>query len=136
MKTLEFGRLAHSYRFPDGTIFGEDGREVRERCNAWQYPSHVGTEGGRDSGKFGDMHAPNFDTRTSSPRVAALLIGRCDNPHKKEVSINWVCADRQRARHSIKVARRPGEKGFICVYDFAFARDVGGHDDGVRTGSR
>jgi hypothetical protein len=115
MKAMEYRRLAHSYRFRESTIFGEDGCEVRERCHARQHPSHVGTEGARDSGKLGDMHAPNIDARTSSQRVVALHIGRCDDPHKKEVSINWVCPDRQRAHHSIKVARRPGEKGFICL---------------------
>lgn len=93
VKAMEFGRLAHSYRFRDGTIFGEDGCEMRERCHARQYPSHVGTEGRSDSGKLGDMHAPNIDARTSSQRVVAFLIGRCDDPHKKEVSIDWVCPD-------------------------------------------
>jgi hypothetical protein len=115
MKAMEYRCLAHSYRFRESTIFGEDGCEVRERWYARQHSSHVGTEGGRDSGKLGDMHAPDIDARTSSQRVVALLIGRCDDPHKKEVSINWVCPDGQRAHHSIKVARRPREKGLICL---------------------
>lgn len=44
---MEFGRLAHSYRFRERTIFGEDGCEVRERCHAWQRPSRVGTDAGQ-----------------------------------------------------------------------------------------
>lgn len=134
MQAMEYRHFAHRYRFRESTIFGEDGCEVRERWHTGQHPSHVGTEGGRDSWKLGDMHAPDIDARTSSQRVVALLIGRCDDPHKKEVSINWVCRDRQRSHHSIKVARRPGEKGFICLYFLAFAQDVGGHDDRVWSG--